>query len=168
MFLLEKYHDGSFSVGYERGDVVPLERTIIHRDLWQREYARDEKGTLAEVLYRNDDKIIGNWITAQHRMRLASGRIVTEFAWVLDHSGVDPETLKVPPTLYVQPWHEGALWKHTRIVAWSPEEARQKMEARINGYNMPGRIDGITWKEAVPFDQFEKFEGMCWMGEIGI
>jgi hypothetical protein len=165
MYLIHKFDDGSFSVGYERGDRVPTSRDIIFRTLNGEPIRTYPKGSMVTIggQWEYIERLPQYWFTFD------DGHKERHHDWYLDHSGVKLDEIKpCPPTDWVIPWHEGRLWKYHRVLAWSPEEAREKLEKKINGYGDPARLDGITWKPAIKFEDFEKPDDLRWMGMIGL
>lgn len=164
MYLIEAYDDGSATVGFETGDVCVTDQDIHFRTLNGELIKTYPKGSVVEVCGCREYK--GNF--KNFRIKFEDGHIEVVMEFRLDHGDADIHDMKQgAPTDFVVQWHEGAIWKHTRVLAWSMEEATQRVVDMINAYGDPDRIDGITFREPVLAEGFDK--GDQWtMGWLGV
>jgi hypothetical protein len=160
MFLVNLFDDGSFSVGYEAGDRVPLSRDRAFYDLHGCHVETVPEGTMVTVGSRADREYCGGWTLASYYVDFPSGRRERLWAWELGTGDVDPGTMKGEPTLYLVPWHEGALWKCAKVVAWSPEDATDRWVKYIAEQYGEDRLDGVTLD--IPYTEAKGDE--CWVG----
>jgi hypothetical protein len=167
MFLVQKFDDGSFSVGYETGDKAPLKEDFHHRDLDNRTYKTTPKGSIVTIMGRyHGDPVVGNWSIAFYNVKFTNGwRESMMFGSRFDTTKVDPETLKKgEPTLYFVPWHEGNLWKCAKVVAWSAKEARAKWIKSVGDKWGQERVQGAKFGRV-----YTKAKGNeCWIGIVTV
>ena len=63
------------------------------------------------------------------------------------------------------PWHEGAMWKFTKVVAWTQDEARAKLIEQLKGYGRTKEeLDAIDIRNPIVDYQAEGNE--CWIQSI--
>ena len=165
MFIFETYDDGSISYGYETGDQVRLAKAKPQYTL---------NGHLMETIQAGS-------LTTVNRVREYGkqfGYYTTEATFIdyIGASDLQPtkETLEAckdsPPTQFAVLWREGKLDKASYVWAWSEDEAKEKLVARIRGYRGSAgsqeRIDGITWLGCPEAKDIDKSEYSN-MGVIG-
>ena len=132
MFIVEKFDDGSFSCGFESGDMVPLNRNFCHKTLNGDLIEVTPEGSEVKILGVRNDKSIGSWFAVRYFVEFPCGRQKFVSGFILDGSNMKPSK-KTPPKIWIIEWHEGAMWKHTKVVAWTGAEAKRKLAKQLEG-----------------------------------